>query len=202
MITIVDYGMGNLRSVQKAFERVGASARISSDPESVRAAERLVLPGVGAFGDAVKGMRERGLIEPIVEFLQADRPFLGICLGLQLLFDESEEGAEPCRGLGVIPGRVVRFPADVELKVPHMGWNEVEPKKTSRLLDGIPAGTRFYFVHSYYVVPAHSGDVWLETEYIKPFCSAVERGAIHATQFHPEKSQRWGLKLLDNFASL
>ena len=205
-VVIVDYGMGNLRSVQKALERVGADAVISSDPSQVADARRLVLPGVGAFGDAMRELQQRQLIDPIRRFLDAQRPFLGICLGLQLLFDSSDEGAEesggPVSGLGVLPGRVVRFPASDQHKVPHMGWNQVTTRQASPLMADIDASSWFYFVHSYYVVPERPEDVWLESDYIVPFCAAVRRGTLHATQFHPEKSQQVGLRLLANFVSL
>ncbi len=205
-VVIVDYGMGNLRSVQKALERVGAQAAISSQPSQVADARRLVLPGVGAFGDAMAELEQRQLVEPIRHFLDSQRPFLGICLGLQLLFDSSDEGAEESggavRGLGVLPGRVVRFPASDRHKVPHMGWNQVTSCQESPLMVNIDTSSWFYFVHSYYVVPERSEDVWLESDYIVPFCAAVRRGAVHATQFHPEKSQRVGLKLLANFVTL
>ncbi len=205
-VVIVDYGMGNLRSVQKALEHVGAHALVSSDPARVASADRLVLPGVGAFADAMHELRRRNLIDPLREFLQTDRPFLGICLGLQLLFDESEEGGEEggptAAGLGFIPGRVVRFPRSDEHKVPHMGWNQVEAQQPSPLMAGIDQSSWFYFVHSYYVVPEQKPDVWLTCRYIVPFCAAIRRGPVHATQFHPEKSQRVGLKLLENFMAL
>lgn len=205
-VVIVDYGMGNLRSVQKALKRVGAHALVSSDPARVASADRLVLPGVGAFADAMDELRHRNLIDPLREFLQTERPFLGICLGLQLLFDESEEGQEDGggsrAGLGVIPGRVVRFPRSDDHKVPHMGWNQVDARQRSPLMVGMEQSSWFYFVHSYYVVPEQEQDVWLTCRYIVPFCAAIRRGPIHATQFHPEKSQRVGLKLLENFMTL
>ena len=201
MVAVVDYGMGNLRSVQKAFERIGAEAEITSDPRAVIAADRLVLPGVGAFGDAMEGLRQRDLIEPILSFLESGKPFLGICLGLQLLFDESDEGSEPCPGLGVIPGRVARFEDSPDFKVPHMGWNQVIAQKQSPLLEGVDDGSWFYFVHSYYVIATRQDDVLLETDYTSNFCSAIAHGSIFATQFHPEKSQHGGLRLLKNFAT-
>jgi glutamine amidotransferase len=202
MITIIDYGMGNLRSVQKACEKVGAAAEIASTPRAVRAAEKLILPGVGAFRDAIHELQRLDLVEPIREHLRADRPFLGICLGLQLLFDVSyEDGEWP--GLGIFAGDVVRFPAHAELKVPHMGWNTLEPTPAAaRLLKGIPAGTAVYFVHSYYVRPRDESIVAARTEYGGKFVSMVARGQTFATQFHPEKSQKAGLQLLSNFAAL
>ncbi len=204
MAVIVDYGMGNLRSVQKGLERVGCEAAVSADPEVILHADRLVLPGVGAFADAMEGLARRGLIEPLRDFLSSGRPFLGICLGLQLLFEESDEacegGGEPTAGLGILPGRVVRFPESDRHKVPHMGWNQVRARQPSPLMSGLDDASWFYFVHSYYVVPADPSDIWLMCDYIEPFCAAIRRGAIHATQFHPEKSQQVGMKLLENFA--
>lgn len=201
MISIVDYGMGNLRSVQKACEKLGLPARICSRPDDLRNCERMILPGVGAFRDAMSELRRQELVEPIQAHLAADRPFLGICLGLQLLFDVSlEEGN--WEGLKVLPGKVVRFSEQAELKVPHMGWNEVSPVNACPLFAEIPAGAHFYFVHSYYVVPADESVVAARTDYGGPFTSAVRRGRLFATQFHPEKSQQFGLTLLRNFASL
>ena len=215
MIVIVDYGMGNLRSVQKALERVGCPAAVSDKPETVSAAERLVVPGVGAFGDAMEALRQGGLVEPIREFVASGRPMLGICLGLQVLFEESEEvaeapveaaamsGAPLPKGLAIVPGRVQRFsPAMAErgLKVPHMGWNVVRPAAPSPLFEGMPReGGYFYFAHSYYAAPRDEGVVAGWTDYGGPFASAVSCGNVHATQFHPEKSQAAGLALLDNF---
>jgi len=192
MPTIVDYGSGNLRSVQKAFERCGAAATITSDPAMVAAAERLVLPGVGAFGDAMQALHARGLVEPIRRYLLADRPFLGICMGLQLLFETGSEGGRH-EGLGILPGEVVRFSVPAGLKVPHMGWNAVRWQHEWR-----PAadGEYFYFVHSYYARPADPAVVAAVADYGGDFCAAVRRGNLSATQFHPEKSQRAGLRLL------
>lgn len=201
MIRIVDYGMGNLRSVQKAFEKLGIAAEIVCKPEQIADAEKLVLPGVGAFRDAIHELRQLNLIEPIREHIQRDRPFLGICLGLQLLFDVSHEDGE-WTGLGVLPGDVVRFPALPDLKVPHMGWNTLIPTGKCRLLAGLPADASVYFVHSYYVRPQDEAVIAARTDYGIPFTSMVERGSMFATQFHPEKSQKVGLKLLENFASL
>jgi glutamine amidotransferase len=238
VIVIVDYGMGNLRSVQKALERIGQAAEVTDKPELVAAAERLVVPGVGAFGDAMTALRARHLVEPIREFCRSGRPFLGICLGLQVLFDESAEVAgltgvnapttgalEP--GLGIVPGRVVRFPASVTkmgLKVPHMGWNIVRPvagnlpagpvsgsrrgmnvvpaAAVSPLFDGVPEeGEYFYFAHSYYAMPRDEQTIAGRTEYGTVFASAIRQGNIHATQFHPEKSQAAGLAMLENFVT-
>jgi glutamine amidotransferase len=206
MITIVDYGMGNLRSVQKAFERLGHEALISSRPEDIESAQRLVLPGVGAFRDAIGELTRLELVEPIRKHIDADRPFLGICLGLQLLLDRSHEDGQ-WDGLGVIPGEVVRFGSSEqfpeELKIPHMGWNTLDPVDVDcPLLAEIPAGSSFYFVHSYYVAPTETDCVAGRTDYGLPFVSMIGRGRMFATQFHPEKSQRIGLQLLSNFTTL
>ena len=201
-VTIVDYQMGNLRSVQKALEHVGAQATISDDPRQIAAADRLILPGVGAFGDAMRELEARRLVEPIIEFIHGGKPFLGICLGLQLLFEEGEEGGLK-RGLGVLPGRVVKFDLPVDYKVPHMGWNRVARCQTpGRLDEGLPADPYFYFVHSYYVRPDDPTLCWLSCDYGGNFCAAVARDNLFATQFHPEKSQAHGLQLLKNFSRL
>ena len=198
MITIVDYQMGNLRSVQKAIERVGGSAQISSDPKVIANAEKLVLPGVGAFGDAMNEIRRRDLADPIRDFIASDRPFLGICLGLQLLFEKGYENGEH-QGLGVIEGEGVRFDLPEQFKVPHMGWNTVQKTKESPLLVDTPEGSHFYFVHSYYVRPSDPDVVALRCHYGTDFCAMVQRGNLFATQFHPEKSQENGLQLLRQF---
>ncbi|GAB5402031.1 MAG: imidazole glycerol phosphate synthase subunit HisH [Aureliella sp.] len=211
-IVIVDYQMGNLRSVQKALEHVGASATVSSDPKVVEAADKVILPGVGAFGDAMSELKSRSLVEPICEFISQDKPFLGICLGLQMLLDSSDEGTgrgeESLPGMGVIAGDVRRFdfsavPDSKDLKIPHMGWNRIEEVQTDcPLLAGIESDAHFYFVHSYYVAPSSADDVWLQADYGGKFCAAIWRGNAFATQFHPEKSQRDGLRMLQNFAEL
>ena len=201
MITIVDYQMGNLRSVQKAIERVGGSAQISSDPQVIANAEKLVLPGVGAFGDAMNEIVRRDLAEPIRDFIASDRPFLGICLGLQLLFERGYENGEH-QGLGVLEGEVVRFDLPESYKVPHMGWNTVKKIQESPLLVDTPDGSHFYFVHSYYVCPSDPEVVALGCEYGTEFCAMVQRRNLYATQFHPEKSQENGLKLLHQFQQL
>jgi glutamine amidotransferase len=199
MITIVDYGMGNLRSVQKGFERGGHAATITSDPAVLASAEKLVLPGVGACRDAIAALRSRGLVEPIRAVIAADKPFLGICLGLQLLFDKSYEDGEH-EGLGVLAGDVVRFNVPAEYKVPHMGWNQLRFRRRPPIFAGIDDGAHFYFVHSYYVVPRDPTVIATETDYPEPFCSSVWRGHLYAMQFHPEKSQDAGLRVLKNFA--
>jgi len=201
MIAIVDYGMGNLRSVQKGFERVGFAAEIISQPRQLARAEKIVLPGVGAFCDAVTELERSQLVEPLREAIAANKPFLGICLGLQLLFDVSYEGGE-YRGLGLLPGKVVRFELPRQYKVPHMGWNQAIIRQPAPLLRGIEEGTHFYFVHSYYVVPEQQEVVAMEADYGGAFCAMVWRNNLFATQFHPEKSQQAGMKVLENFGRL
>ncbi|MFM7206700.1 MAG: imidazole glycerol phosphate synthase subunit HisH [Planctomycetaceae bacterium] len=195
MVTIVDYGSGNLRSVQKAFERLGTAARITDDPQVVAEAERLVLPGVGAFGDAMRALRDRGLVDPIVAHVRAERPFFGICMGLQLLFETGFEGGRHA-GLGLLPGEVVRFELPAGTKVPHMGWNTVRWRNDA---PGREPDAWYYFVHSYHARPRDQGDVAAITDYGGEFVSAVARGRLFATQFHPEKSQSVGLRLLASF---
>ncbi|HUT10705.1 MAG TPA: imidazole glycerol phosphate synthase subunit HisH, partial [Thermoguttaceae bacterium] len=201
LISIVDYGMGNLRSVQKGFEKVGHQAVVTSDPAVVAQAAKVVVPGVGAFEDAMAELRRRGLIEPILEAIHSDKPFLGICLGLQLLFERSYEYGEH-EGLGVLAGEVVRFELPPEYSVPHMGWNQISIPRRPPILQGIPEGTHFYFVHSFYVVPKDEEVIATTTDYGGPFCSMIWRGNLFATQFHPEKSQSDGLRILKNFAEL
>ena len=192
MTTIVDYGSGNLRSVQKALERCGTAATITSEPAAIAAAERLVLPGVGAFGDAMRALHARGLIEPISRHMEAEKPFLGICMGLQLLFETGLEGGRH-EGLGILPGEVVRFDLPAGMKVPDIGCNTTRWRDDWR-----PAadGEHFYFVHSFYARPADDSVVAAVTDYGGEFCAAVRRGNLFATQFHPEKSQAAGLRLL------
>lgn len=195
-VTIVDYGMGNLKSVSKAIEAVGASVEVTAEPSKVSEAERLVLPGVGAFGKAVENLEEAGLAEGIMEFLKTERPFLGICLGLQLLFEESEEERKRS-GLGVLCGGVKRFSGG--LKVPHMGWNTINKTKETKLFENVPDGSYMYFVHSYYVDPEDQDEAVCSTEYGVSFTSAVQKGNVMGVQFHPEKSQDLGLAVLANF---
>jgi glutamine amidotransferase len=209
MIVIVDYGMGNLRSVHKAMERVGFRAMVSHDPKMIEKAEGLIVPGVGAFKKAMENLAELRLVEPIMKFIHSGKPFLGICLGLQLLFSESEEFGRQ-KGLGLFQGRVVRFPfplpektlAGESLKVPHMGWNSLRIMKRFPALEEIEEGTHFYFVHSYYPVPEDWEIIATTTDYGGDFVSSVGRGKLFACQFHPEKSQSAGLKILENFGSL
>jgi glutamine amidotransferase len=206
MIVILDYGMGNLRSVQKALEKVGAEAVITDKPGPIVDARKLILPGVGAFGDAMTHLAERGMVGPILKYAESGRPLLGVCLGLQLLFERSEEDPG-LAGLGILKGSVDRFrPGDPALKVPHMGWNGIDfdggGESGDPMLAGVDPGAHVYFVHSYFANPADPAVVAATTDYGGPFCSAVRRGNIFATQFHPEKSQRVGLQILRNFAEL
>jgi imidazole glycerol-phosphate synthase subunit HisH len=199
VIAVIDYGRGNLGSVEKAFSRVGVPATVTQDPHVVDEADAVVLPGDGAFHDAMTNLEELDLRAPLTRALDGRRPFLGICLGYQLLFSSSEEFGEG-RGLDVIPGVVRRFPPG--RKVPHMGWNGVQHGSRLRLFEGIPDGAHFYFVHSYYPVLTGQEARVAWCEYGVRFAAALEQGRIFATQFHPEKSQRWGLRLLENFATL
>ncbi len=204
MIAIVDYGMGNLRSVQKAFEVVGHTATITRDPSQVMEASHVVLPGVGAFGDCMDNLRRYDLDVPIREFVATGKPFLGICLGLQLLFSESEEFGSH-QGLDILRGKVKRFPdlssSKDHLKIPHMGWNTISIQKPSPLLQDIPSASHVYFVHSYYVEPEDSSVSCTMTEYGIPFVSSVWKDNVFASQFHPEKSQNIGLLLFRNFGN-
>lgn len=200
MIAIIDYGMGNLRSVSKAFEAVGHHAVVTRDAKVIGDASHVVLPGVGAFGECMANIEQNGLVEPIRKAIQSGKPFLGICLGLQLLFMESEEfGAH--KGLGIIPGRVRRFKIDPSLKVPHMGWNQVNIQRPCPLFQGIADGDHWYFVHSYVVDPVDRQIAATMTTYGLPFVSSIWRDNVVACQFHPEKSQTIGLRLIKNFGS-
>ncbi|MHB8899972.1 MAG: imidazole glycerol phosphate synthase subunit HisH [Thermoguttaceae bacterium] len=201
MIAIIDYGMGNLRSVQKGFEKVGHPAVVTRDPADVRKAAKVVLPGVGAFEDAIAELNRLGLTNSILGAIDSGRPFLGICLGLQLLFERSYENGEHA-GLGVLKGEVVRFQLPPQYSVPHMGWNQAAILRRPPILEGIADGSHFYFVHSYFVVPQDQAVVAVQTEYCTPFCAMVWRDNLFATQFHPEKSQADGLKVLKNFGDL
>jgi len=201
MIAIIDYQMGNLRSVQKGFEKVGHQAIITSDASELAKADKIVLPGVGAFADAIAEIRRRDLTGPIIDSISAGKPFLGICLGLQMLFDVGYEDGEH-EGLGVIPGAVRRFDVPAEFKVPHMGWNECRFIRRPPIFANIDDNAHFYFVHSYYADPSDESWVAIEADYPKPFCAAIWRDNLFATQFHPEKSQKDGLQVLQNFAEL
>lgn len=199
-IGIIDYQMGNLRSVQKAFESCGCPAEIFSSPTQFGDYDKIILPGVGAVRDAISELKKRGLDQPIIDWIGEDKPFLGICLGLQLLFERCFEGGEH-QGLGIIEGDVVQFDIDPALKVPHMGWNQVTRSKHFDRFDCIKDQTYFYFVHSYYVRPKDPTCVALTANYGIDFCAAVCKGNLLATQFHPEKSQSSGLELLKQFAN-
>jgi len=226
MIAIIDYGMGNLRSVEKAFEKVGYDTVVTDKPEIIENADKIVLPGVGAFKDAIDGLQERNLIEPIKNHIKQNKLFLGICLGLHLLFTRSHEDGVH-EGLDIVPGEVVRFNADrlnmdntdgqrevtgaldvlpvvnrQKLKIPHMGWNTIREKKDVSVLKGLPADPYMYFVHSYFVVPDRAEVIATETEYGLPFVSMISIDNIFAMQFHPEKSQQYGLAILKNFGEL
>ncbi|MDD4237339.1 MAG: imidazole glycerol phosphate synthase subunit HisH [Desulfotomaculaceae bacterium] len=199
MIAIIDYGMGNLRSVQKGFEKMGVEANVVGKPEQVLQARGVVLPGVGAFADAMTNLRSSGMDEAVHRAVEAGKPFLGICLGQQLLFDASEEWGLT-RGLGIFRGRVRRLPGG--LKVPHMGWNQAEIQRPDPLLEGVPQASSFYFVHSYYVDPEEQDVVLTRTEYGVHFASIVGRKNVYGIQFHPEKSSGMGLKILENFGRM
>ena len=201
MLAIVDYELGNLRSVQKGFEKGGHQATITCDPAVLADATKIVLPGVGAFADAIAALRQRNLVEPLRDAIAAGKPFLGICLGLQLLFEKSYEDGQH-DGLGVVPGSVVRFDVAPGFKVPHMGWNELRFRNRPPIFAGVADGAHFYFVHSYFVAPQDTAVVATETEYEGPFCSSIWQDNLFATQFHPEKSQTDGLRVLKNFAEL
>ncbi len=202
-ISIVDYGMANLRSVQKAFEHEGVRAEIISKPEEIERAEKIVLPGVGAFPDAVATLRDKHLADPIVRHIERGRPFLGICLGLQMLFDVGYEDGEHA-GLGVLRGKCVRFDVDqsMGLKVPHMGWNQLDIKRRSPILRDLGDPANVYFVHGYHAEVEDDSIVATTTDYGRPFVSSIWRDNLMATQFHPEKSQRIGLQMLANFAAM
>jgi glutamine amidotransferase len=207
MITIIDYEMGNLRSVEKAFEKLGFAARVSADPQDIKSAAKVVLPGVGAFRDCIHNLRQGGFVAPLLEHVAAGKPLLGICVGMQMLFDESEEFGRH-RGLGLIPGKVLRFPPGMvengeRLKVPHMGWNTIRLKQSSPILADIAEGSYVYFVHSYYCAAENPADVAASCTYGEiEFCASVWHDNILATQFHPEKSQKIGLQIFKNFGEL
>lgn len=199
MISIIDYGAGNLRSVEKALEYLGGEVKISCDKDEILASDKIILPGVGAFGDAAKKLKAAGMFNTVYDAVSKNIPLLGICLGFQLLFEESEEGEG--EGLGIIKGRVLKIP-DYGLKIPHMGWNSINIKENSRLFNGISSGEYVYFVHSYYADANDKSDVCGVAEYGVRMDVAVEKGDVFGFQFHPEKSSAVGLKMLDNFIKL
>ena len=205
-IAIVDYCKGNLRSVQKGLELLGVDAPIVVDPDQIVSADAVVLPGVGAFADAATSMAQAGQDEALREVLAAGKPFLGICLGLHLMFDDGEEGGSDIPGLGFMRGTSNKLPALDEAgnryKIPHVGWNTVDYVRECPLFDGIPDGTYFYFTHSYRCVPADDEDIVATTTHAGPFCSVVDRGNAFGVQFHPEKSSRWGAAVLANFVKI
>jgi glutamine amidotransferase len=198
MIAIIDYGMGNLHSVSKAVERLGYEAKVTSDPEVILAADGAILPGVGAFGDAMEHLKETKLQDVVVRYAASGKPLLGICLGMQLLFTRSEEHGQ-YEGLGLLPGEVVRFRGDY--KVPHMGWNRLEFIQESPLFEGLEEG-HVYFVHSFHVKPERESDLLASTDYHQAVTAIVGKGNVHGMQFHPEKSGEVGMKLLGNFLNL
>lgn len=202
-IAIIDYGIGNLRSVQKAFESFGASAQLVSDADAIQRASKVVLPGVGAFKDCVQALQASGCTPAVLDHINSGKPFMGVCVGMQMLFDVGFEDGEH-KGLGVLKGKVVRFDVDqtMGLKVPHMGWNQLTARKPSPLLRDLPVSAGVYFVHSYHCVPEDEEIIATTTDYGRPFVSSVWRENVLATQFHPEKSQTIGLQILANFASL
>lgn len=201
MITIVDCGINNLRSVEKAFEHLGFKVQVTRDADVVARAEKLVLPGVGAFGAAMKSLEEAQLVEPILDRIGSGTPFLGICLALQLLFDWSEELGLHA-GLGAVSGKVVKFEDAPDLKIPHMGWSALSFPKTSKLFAGVQEGASVYFVHSYHAVPDDNSVIAATGIHGAPFVAAIENDNLMAAQFHPEKSSTVGLKILGNFARL
>lgn len=201
MIAIIDYGAGNLQSVKKALDFIGAESVITDNPETINACDKILLPGVGSFGDAMASMRAKSLVETVKQNALSGKAFLGICLGLQLLFEESEESSG-VEGLGIFKGKIRKFPSDMGLKIPHIGWNSLEIKQKDTLFKGIPENSYVYFVHSYYLEAEDLEDVATVTNYGIDFHSAVGKGNIFATQFHPEKSGDVGLQILRNFASM
>ena len=201
MIAVIDYGAGNLKSVKNALDHLGAANMRASTAKEILLADAVILPGVGEFDTAMAELERRGIKEAVIEAANGGRPLLGICLGMQLLFEAGEE-SPGAKGLGILPGRVPRFPAEMGLKIPHMGWNSVMPLKENRLLDGLPKGSYMYFVHSFYVKAAERSDVSAISEYGLIFDAAVERGNIFGCQFHPEKSGAAGLVILKNFIEI
>lgn len=202
MLAVIDYGAGNLRSVVHALHHLGIKdMRLVHEPADLEGAHQIILPGVGAFGAGMEQLRKQGIIEPLKQTINSGVPYLGICLGMQFLFERSDEMGDH-EGLGLLPGTVTRFPADLGLKVPHMGWNELRYERSSPLLDGVPAESYAYFVHSYYCVPADASDLLITCDYGMTFAAGVQHDNIFAVQFHPEKSQTIGLNLLSNFLKI
>ena len=201
MIAIIDYDAGNIRSVEKALTALGEQPVVTRDKENILAADKLILPGVGAFGDAMERLRQYGLVEVIREAVKKGTPLLGICLGLQLLFERSDE-SDGVEGLGILKGEILKLPDSPGLKIPHMGWNSLHIQNSGRLFKGIPENTYVYFVHSYYLQAEEEEIVKATTQYSTCIHASVEKGNVFACQFHPEKSSRWGLKILENFAAL
>ena len=201
MIAIIDYGAGNLRSVQKAFEFIGNEAIITSNRDEILSADHIILPGVGSFGDCMSSIRLNKLDDCIYDVIESKKPFLGICLGLQLLFEESEESPN-IKGLGILKGKIVKIPQNENIKIPHMGWNSLTFPKKSPIFEGIDENSFVYFVHSYYMQPDDASIIAAECEYSGTLPVALSKDNIHATQFHPEKSGKVGLKILENFAKL
>jgi len=201
LIVLLDYGAGNLASVHKALRHCGAEVTVTSDPKGLGDASGAILPGVGAFGEAMARLESAGLVQPLRDYIAQDRPFLGICLGLQLLFESSEE-SPGVEGVGVFPGRVARLPENPGLKIPHMGWNQLRRRRECWALAGLAEGAYAYFVHSYVVAPADEQLIATTTEHGVEFVSSVTRGRLYACQFHPEKSQQVGLTILRNFVVL
>lgn len=199
-VSLVDYGLGNLGSVANMFKRLGVETRFVSTPEEIAASERLLLPGIGAFDHGMARLQDQGLDHALKEFAATGRPFLGICLGMQLLLDSSEEGS--MSGLKLIPGASRRFATGSALRIPHMGWNSLAALRSDPLLDGVEHGARFYFVHSYHVVPADSDDALGTTPYGEDFVSVIRHANVMGAQFHPEKSHAFGMRMLGNFAEL
>ncbi len=201
MIAIVDYDAGNIKSVEKALQYLGEEPVITRDADTLLRADKVIVPGVGAFGGAMELMNRFGLPDTLHEIVRRETPILGICLGLQLFFDSSEE-AEGVKGLSLLPGKIVRIPNQEGYKIPHMGWNSIQVNKSSRLMKGIEDGSYVYFVHSYYLMAKRPEDVAATTEYVVPIHAAAERGNVFATQFHPEKSGEVGLRILKNFIAI
>lgn len=201
MIAIIDYDAGNIKSVEKALNYLGEEAIITRDHDEIVNSDKVILPGVGAFADAMEKIRHYGLEETIHEVVEKNIPFLGICLGLQLMFESSDEGPG-VKGLGLLPGKILRIPKSGDLKIPHMGWNNIKVKEGSRLFKGLPDNPYVYFVHSYYLHAEEPEIVKAVTDYSTTIHASVEKGNVFACQFHPEKSSRYGLKILENFAKL